>query len=267
VEKDGRIKKYRKVKNRRASVKRINYEEYHFSPMEFLMALFKGLVLLGTVAYLFYDSLIAMVFLSPFLFVYLRIESKKHKEKRVERLQMEFKEALIQIGECMEAGYSVENSFAESYFSMRERFGDSSDMVQELNVIRQSLKLNVKIEDLLLDFAGRSGSEDVKDFAIVFSQAKRGGGNMVSIMKRTIGMVKDKIEIQKEIQIMISGKKYEQRIMSLVPVGVMAYMSVTSEGFFDVLYHNALGIVIMSVCLLVYGIAICLGEHLTKIEV
>ena len=29
---------------------------------------------------------------------------------------MEFKEALIQIGECMEAGYSVENSFAESYF-------------------------------------------------------------------------------------------------------------------------------------------------------
>ena len=49
--------------------------------MEFLMALFKGLVLLGTVAYLFYDSLIAMVFLSPFLFVYLRIESRNTKKK------------------------------------------------------------------------------------------------------------------------------------------------------------------------------------------
>ena len=62
-------------------------------------------------------------------------------------------------------------------------------------------------------------------------------------------------------------KKYEQRIMSLVPVGVMAYMSITSEGFFDVLYHNGLGIIIMSFCLLVYGVAVYLGEHLTRIEV
>ena len=75
------------------------------------------------------------------------------------------------------------------------------------------------------------------------------------------------IEMQKEIQIMISGKKYEQRIMSLVPMGVMAYMSITSKGFFDVLYHNGLGIAIMSVCLLVYGVAVGLGEHLAKIEV
>lgn len=267
MEKNGRIKKHRKVKEHRSSVKGINYEVYHFSLMEFLVTFLKGVLLLGIIAYLFYDSLAAAVCLSPFLLIYFRIESQKYKRKRLERLQMEFKEALIQIGECMEAGYSVENSFVESYFSMRERFGDSSDMVQELNVIRQSLKLNIKIEDLLLDFAKRSGSEDVKDFAIVFSQAKRGGGNMASIMKRTIGMVKEKIEIQKEIQIMISGKKYEQRIMSLVPVGVMAYMSITSEGFFDVLYHNGLGIIIMSFCLLVYGVAVYLGEHLTRIEV
>lgn len=267
MEKNRRTKKRRKIKKCRTSVNKINYEVYHFTFVEFLSGLIKGFILLGVVAYLFYNSLLAMVCLSPFLILYLRLESKKQKEKRLERLQMEFKEALIQIGECMEAGYSVENSFAESYFSMRERFGDFSDMVQELNIIRQSLKVNVKIEDLLSDFASRSGLEDVKDFAVVFSQAKRSGGNMASIMKRTIGMLKEKIEIQKEIQIIISGKKYEQRIMSLVPVGVMAYMSITSEGFFDVLYHNMLGIIIMSICLLVYVAAVCLGEYLTKIEV
>lgn len=267
MEKNRRIKKRRKAENCRSSVTRIYYQQYRFTHMEFFVTLIKGLMLLSVIARLFYDSWIALFCLCPLLLVFFHMEREKKWQKRIEQLQEEFKEALIQIGECMEAGYSIENSFVESFISMEERFGASSDMVQELNVIRQSLKLNVKIEDLLSDFAARSQSEDVKDFAVVFSQAKRGGGNMTSIMKRTIGIIKEKIEVQKEIQIMISGKKYEQRIMSLVPVGVMAYMSFTSEGFFDVLYHNGLGIVIMSICLLAYGIAIGLGEHFTKIEV
>lgn len=267
MEQKRRIKKYRETNKHRTYVKGIDYKVYRFKPMEILLVFFRGLVVLVTVSYLFYDSWVAVVFLSPFLWFYFRVESERFKKKRLERLQMEFKEALILIGECMEAGYSIENSFVESYFFMKERFGDSSYMVQELNIIRQSLKLNIKIEELLTDFADRSGSEDIGDFAVVFSQAKRAGGNMASIMKRTIVMVKEKIEIQKEIQIMLSGKKYEQKIMSLVPIGVMAYISVTSKGFFDVLYHNRAGIVIMSICLLVYALAICFAEYLTQIEV
>ncbi len=267
MEQKRRIKKYRETNKHRSYVKGINYKVYRFKPMEIVTVCFKGVLVLMTVSYLFYDSWVAVVCLSPFLFLYFHEESKRLRKKRLERLQMEFKEALILIGECMEAGYSIENSFVESYFSMKERFGDSSDMVQELNIIRQSLKLNIKIEEVLVDFAERSGSEDIGDFAVVFSQAKRGGGNIASIMKRTIIMVKEKIEIQREIQIMLSGKKYEQKIMSLVPIGVMAYISVTSKGYFDVLYHNTVGIMIMSVCLLVYVLALCFAEYLTRIEV
>lgn len=267
MEQKRRIKKYRKTDKHRTYVKGIDYKVYPFKPVEIFLALLKGLLVLVTISYLFYDSWVAVVCLSPFLVLYFRVESQRLKKKRLERLQMEFKEALILIGECMEAGYSIENSFVESYFSMKERFGDSSDMVQELNIIRQSLKLNMKIEELLMDFANRSGSEDIGDFAVVFSQAKRAGGSMASIMKRTIVMAKEKIEIQREIQIMLSGKKYEQKIMSLVPIGVMAYISVTSKGFFDVLYHNMAGIIIMSICLVVYVLAICFAEYLTGIEV
>lgn len=267
MEQKRRITKHRETNKCRTYVKGIDYNVYRFKPVEILQTFLKGFLVLVTVSYLFYDSWVATVCLSPFLLLYFRVESRRYKRKRLEQLQIEFKEALILIGECMEAGYSIENSFVESYLSMRERFGDSSDMVQELNIIRQSLKLNMKIEELLIDFADRSGSEDIGDFAVVFSQAKRAGGSMVSIMKRTIVMVKEKIEIQREIQIMLSGKKYEQKIMSLVPIGVMAYISVTSKGFFDVLYHNVAGIIIMSICLVLYVLAICFAEYLTRIEV
>lgn len=267
MEQKRRIKKYGKINKYRACVKRTDYKVYRFKLTDSLLVFLKGMFLLLIVAYLFYHSWVAVVCLAPFLFLYFRRENKRLKEKRLEQLQQEFKEALVLIGECMEAGYSVENSFVESYFSMKERFGESSDMVRELNIIRQSLKLNVKIEELLLDLAERSGSEDIGDFAVVFAQAKRGGGDMAAIMKRTIVMVKEKIEVQREIQIILSGKKYEQKIMSLVPVGVMVYISVTSEGFFDVMYHNVAGVLIMSACLAAYAVAICFGEYLIRIEV
>ena len=66
---------------------------------------------------------------------------------------------------------------------------------------------------------------------------------------------------------MISGKKYEQGIMNIVPVGIMVYISVTSKGFFDIMYGNILGILVMSFCLIVYVATIILADYFMEIEV
>lgn len=244
-----------------------DYSVYHFTVWEFVQVIGKGFILLFVVGGLFYGSVISAVFLSPCIFLYVGMQRKKKRRERVEKLRDEFKEMLILVEECMEAGYSIENSFMESYPPMKERFGVKSDMVRELNIIRQRLKVNVKIEELLTDLAVRSGVEDIKDFAVVFAQAKRGGGNMSFIIKRTIHMIKEKIEIKKEIQILLSGKKYEQRIMSMVPIAVMAYISITSKGFFSILYYNFPGILIMSICLVVYVCTVLVADYITQIEV
>ena len=86
---------------------------------------------------------------------------------------------------------------------------------------------------------------------------------MSFIIKRTIHMIKEKIEIKKEIQILLSGKKYEQRIMSMVPIAVMAYISITSKGFFSILYYNFPGILIMSICLVVYVCTVLVADYIT----
>lgn len=261
------FKTQRKNAERRTDVNKINYDDYKFSKVEFCITLMQGIFLLMIVTYYFYGSLKVMLCFSPFLLFFIKSQRKKKNIKRKEIFTEEFKETLILVGECMEAGYSLENSFIESYAMMKERYGNKSDMVRELYLIKQSLKVNVKIEDLLLDLAARTGIEDIRDFAVVFSQAKRGGGNMGYIMKRTIGMIREKMDIKRELQIMLSGKKYENMIMSFVPIGLIAYISATSEVFFDVMYGNIIGIVIMSLCLIAYIGTLFLAEHLMKIEV
>lgn len=255
------------LKNQKQVTEKKNYKRYKFSKAEFITVLLEGIILLTLAGYFFYGSVKSVVFLSPVLIFYIKSRKKQKIEKKREKLREEFKETLIFIQECMEAGYSMENGFIESYSRMKERYGNKSDMVYELYVIKQGLKINLKIEDLLLDLAKRADIEDIRDFAVVFSQAKRGGGNLGFIMKRSIAIIREKMDIQKDIQIMLAGKKYENRIMNLVPVGIIGYISFTSKGFFDVMYGNLTGIVIMTLCLMAYVGAIYLTEHLMKIEV
>ena len=55
--------------------------------------------------------------------------------------------------------------------------------------------------------------------------------------------------------------------MNLIPFLIMAYLQLTSAGFFDVLYGNPAGIVIMTGCLAVYLAAFLLSEKIVDIEV
>ena len=66
---------------------------------------------------------------------------------------------------------------------------------------------------------------------------------------------------------MISAKKMEQKIMNMVPFLIIFYVGTTSRGFFDVLYHNLIGVIIMTSCLLFYGAAYLLSKRIVKIEV
>ena len=267
MEKTGQLKPSRKAKECRTLIKAKQYNQYCFTLPELLKILLIGIVTLLFLGHLFYGTYFAGIFFSPSLYFYVEKQRKKQVKKQRQQLMEQFKDALVMAGQAMEAGYSVENSFLESYGPLKERYGEKAHMVQELYRIKQGLHLNIKIEELLLDLAERSNLEDVRDFAIVFAQAKRGGGNLAYIMGRTITMIKDKVELQKEIQIMLSGKKYEQRIMSMVPLCIMVYISVTSKGFFDVMYGNLAGVLIMTVCLCAYGIALLMAEHLMRIEV
>lgn len=104
-------------------------------------------------------------------------------------------------------------------------------------------------------------------FADVFLIAKRSGGNMTDILEKTAAVIGQKIETDQEIRLMISAKKMEQKIMNMVPFLIIFYIGTTSKGFFDVLYHNLIGVVIMTVCLGLYGTAYLLSKRIVEIEV
>ena len=127
--------------------------------------------------------------------------------------------------------------------------------------------MNQPIEKLFYEFAAASGCEDILNFAEVFLFAKRSGGDFGRIIKSTTERIRDKMEVEEEIQTVLSGKKMEQKVMSVIPIGLLVYLRLTSGDFLAPLYGNAAGICVMTGALAAYGVALWLSEKIISIKV
>ena len=244
----------------------MNYRNYRLTGKEILRFALEYLLLDGAVSFLFYRSWIAFVLFLPGLRWFLRMKRKEQQEKQIRELGRQFLTGMQAVSNALAAGYSVENAFGEALAEMKKVFGGGL-IVKEFSVIAAQLSLNQTLEELLADLAERSGEEDIVSFAEVFAVAKRSGGDLIAIIRNTAASISQKEETRQEIQVCIASKKLEQNVMSAVPLFILAYVGAASPGFLDVMYHNVLGVGIMSICLLVYGLAWRLGKHIVEIEV
>ena len=226
----------------------------------------EGAVLVGIVAYLFYDSPAAAVVLSPLIIPYYRRRSREKQKKDKKELSAQFKEALAAVITALKAGYSAENAFCECRREMAFQFGVKAMITREMERIAKGLENHISLEKLLTDFASRWEVEEISEFAQVFAIARRSGGNLPDILGRTAEIIQDRMEIDMEIDLLLSSRKYEQMIMQGVPFFIIFYLSLSTDGFFNVLYHNAGGVVFMTVCLALYLAAVAISDRIMEIE-
>ncbi len=244
-----------------------DYNEYRFQARDRALYLTEGILLIALAAYFFYRSWLACVVFLPGLVLFMKRKKRELAKRKRQELSGEFKDLILSVAANQKAGYSIENAFRESYRDMAMLYGEKSVICTELRYILAGLDNNVVLEKLLYSLGARSGLPDVMQFADVFVIAKRNGGNMTDILAKTAAVIEQKTETDREIQLMISGKKTEQKIMNAVPFLIIFYVGTTSKGFFDVLYHNLIGVIVMTVCLGFYLAAYLLSEKIVDIEV
>lgn len=215
-------------------------------------------------SYFFYRSMLAAVPLSlAGAFCFHKMRAEKGRRER-EELVGQFRECIMAVSASLQAGYSVENAFLECEQDMTLMYGGESMICRELKLIRRGLHINISLEELLADLGERSGCEEIVQFAEVFSIAKRNGGNLAEIIGSSAEVIGRKIELQIEMQALLSGKKLELTIMKGMPFAILIYIDVTNPGYFDTLYHNLFGVLVMTGCLLVYIGAYAIGDAVMR---
>lgn len=242
-------------------------KKYQLSVREVFWTGLQGAGIMLMVAFLFYDSPWPLLAYPPLLFFLLRRERRRKGAREQSKLARQFVDAMRVVQTSLLAGMAIENAWKEAQKEVTVLHGQQCVMALELQEMNRGIALNRPIEQLLQEFADRSGVEDIMRFSEVFSYAKRTGGDLTDIISTTTEHLREKMEVEAEIQVMVASKSLEQKIMDVIPMFMLLFLRVSSDGYLDILYHNWLGIGIMSGCLGCYAAAIAVAERIIAIQV
>lgn len=251
----------------KGSRKVYDYRVYHFCGKDWVEYGLRQLIKSVVICYLFYDSCKAAVLILPFAFIDYHNMRERKREEQKHRLTLQFRAMIEALVTSLNAGYSLEHAFQDAKKDLALLYNRQDFIFKELDAILSGLKMNIPLERLLKDFGERSDIDDINNFANVIMAAKRSGGNLIRIIQKTVNSIADKIAVEEEIKTLIAAKVLEEHIMMIMPYGIIFYLRVSNGEFLEVLYHNALGVMLMTLFLIMIYAADIWASKIMEIRV
>ena len=106
----------------------------------------------------------------------------------------------------------------------------------------------------------------MRTFAELFGIVKRSGGQLSTVVQSTASRLSEAFRVEEQIRTATQSKRFEQRIMSVMPIAVLLYVRFGSPDLLDPLYSTVFGRVMMSACLISYAGAIFLAGRILNIR-
>lgn len=243
-----------------------DYHVYHMTRTDYLISWLIGLGAGIIVLFAFFNSLFLALLGGAVCALILPKYYRSYKRKKqADDLRMQFKDLLESLTSSYSAGQNTVEAFKDAGSDMASIYGDGADIVQEVQIICTGLNNNINIEQLLLNFAQRSGLDDAMSFANVFEVCNRQGGDLKRIVAETREIINDKIEIEMEIETMLSGSKNELNIMMVMPVIVVVMLKGMGTSMAG--SNTPVTVVVKIVCIGIFALAYAMGRKITDIKI
>lgn len=213
-------------------------------------------VIIFAVAYVFYRSLLLSSLLVPLALMYPRQRIRGIIAARKKELNIQFKDMLYSLSSSISAGKTVEGAFREVLKDLSVLYPDPNAFILvEVRRIISRLETNETLESALADFAHRAGLEDMNNFVNVFNICKRSGGNIAEVIKNTSAIINDRIEVGQEVDTMLAERKFEQKVLNVVPILMILLLSATAPDYMSPVFSTAAGRFTMSISILLLAAA------------
>lgn len=227
-----------------------DYRYYKLNKKENVFFFAAGYGILFFMSYLFYKSM----FLS-FIVGFATVVFKKQccefmNSRRKKEIIVEFKDLLYSLGASIATGRYITDALVDSEANIKMIYGENCIIYRELVWMNRQIRENhVAEETALMDFAHRSGIEDIKNFVEIYTICKMTGGDLQSVIASTSDTIMEKIKLQQEIKNMMLEKQFEGRIVGVIPIVIILFLNITSPSYLAPLYETLIGRIVMTVCL------------------
>lgn len=188
------------------------------------------------------------------------------KRKEDERLEEDFKQMLSQLGAYISLGHSMDNGLKEIFDEWKQS-NDYHAFKSVLQRIIISREMNVSLDEIFAQIACDYPMESIVQFSNIVTLTIKKGGTLQGIIESTMQRIEEKEEVENELDVLITQKRYELLILlSMVPLMII-YLRWANESFRTVMYHNIRGQLMMGICLGLYVSSGLIGYRIVNIRV
>lgn len=196
-----------------------DYHVYHMNAAEIMLAVLVGSGAGFAAAYIYFGNTLLSVITGLIAgWKAISIYRDMLQRKRIKDLTLQFRDMLESLSNSYTVGRNANDAFTDALADMTAEHGENAYITKELRLIRHARDMyGMEISDLVVDLGKRSGIDDINSFASVFAISNYLGGDVGKVIRETRDIISDKIEIQMEIQTMVTSQRNELNIMAVMP--------------------------------------------------
>lgn len=244
-----------------------DYRTYSMSRLELFKCYVTANCVLVAAGWVFFRDTYICVALCSLSFIYPVLKKKDIIKKRKENMCQQFREALQSVAASLSAGRSIEIAFKMAVEDLKIIYpSGNADIIKEFELINRKVEMNESLKSALMDFAERSDIEDIRNFVDVFIVCKDAGGNLVEVIRNTCSVINQKIDIMKEIDVIVAEQKLSQRILGIMPFILLVLIIISSPDYVRPLYTPQ-GHIVMLVVLALLMLSYFISDRIMNIKV
>jgi tight adherence protein B len=186
-------------------------------------------------------------------------------ERRAGQLKLELEKQLAEVAEsaamAVRSGLSIVQA---TEFAAEEAI---TPMAEVMSRFIQDQRLGTPFEEALNGFADEIGSPDAKLFALVVAIHARSGGNLAGALDEVSSTIRHRIAVRRELRALSAQGRISGSVLGALPIAFFLVLAATSQHDLAPVYRSSLGIAMISVGLVMEGLAFVWIRRLLRVEV
>ena len=257
--------------NHTESERVLNIPDYTQSPstlINHIVAFFAGFAAGFAVLFVFY-KLVVLSILGGVIVGVINIfaSARAAVTMRLQQLRLQFFDMLEAMSVAMRAGNPVLKALESARNDLVLIYSEKSDIIVELDIIVARFHNAVPLSKGFMDFAERSGLEDVASFASIYATIEGKSSRADEIVRETQQIISDKMEIEMEIDTLMTAAKNEVNIMLFMPLVILLVIGYAGAGFMDSIYTTLAGRLVATGGLVMFIISFLMARKFSSVQI
>jgi len=249
----------------------LSLPDYHASPctvFDHILAFLIGWAAGFAVLFIFYKIILLSAIGGAVVGIINIFTSERAAiNKRLTGLRTQFFDMLEAMSVAMRAGNPPLKALESARGDLEMIYPAGSDILRELDIIIQRFHNAIPLSEAFSDFAERSGLEDAASFASVYATIEGKSSRADEIVRETQQIIADKMEIEMEIDTLMTAAKSEVNIMLFMPLVILGVIGYAGAGFMDAIYTTALGRIVATGGLIVFIICYFMAKKFSNVKI